>query len=155
MWAAAAHIDIDSLLRELKEDSALRAELAKYTTKDTSHEGEEDSDEFDDREGGNARSEVSGSARIGSVIPNLPTQSLLHGHPSYKQPLLARDFGDSGDNFGLTKTGKIKYMPNSANLNKKMNDTILKIASKADKDPHYRAALKQRNLEKLGRTTLK
>jgi hypothetical protein len=69
--------------------------------------------------------------------------------------LLAREFGDSGDNFALTKTGKIKYMPNSKNLNKTMNDNILKIAAKADKDPNYRAELKKRNQEKLGRTTLR
>jgi len=162
MWAAAAHIDMDSLLRELKEDSALRQELAKYTSKDTSHEGEgdlpEQGHEFDDDEGGGgAREETNAGFKqlLGRVHPNLPTQSLVHGHPSYKQPLLARDFGDSGDNYGLTKTGKIKYMPNAKNLNKQMNDNILKIASKADKDPHYREQLRRKNLEKLGRTTLK
>jgi hypothetical protein len=165
MWAAAAHIDMDSLLRELKEDSTLRKELEQYTHKDTSHDGEGDipdqGHEFDDDdEGVDARAETSASLfpRIqqkGRVIPGLPTQSLVHGHPSYKQPLLGRDFGDSGDNFGLTKTGKIKYIPNSRNINKQMNDNILKIASKADKDPHYREQLRRRNYEKLGRTTLK
>jgi len=161
MWAAAAHIDMDTLLRELKEDGELRKELAQYTGKDTSHEGDGDlsgegEHEFDDDEdssAGDARSET--SASLGKIIRGLPTQSLVHGHPSYKQPLLAREFGDSGDNFGLTKTGKIKYIPNSRNLNKTMNDNILKIAAKADKDPNYRAELKKRNIEKLGRATMK
>jgi hypothetical protein len=166
LWMAAAHIDPDSLLRDLQEDAELRKKLAQYTQKDTSHEGE-DSDsvnqghEFDDDdEGVSAREETNAgfspfSERRGRVVPNLPTQSLVNGHPSYKQPLLSRDFGDSGDNFGLTKTGKIKYIPNSRNLNNQMNDKIMKIAAKADKDPHYREQLRKKNLEKLGRTTLR
>jgi hypothetical protein len=155
MWMAAAKIDPDLLLRELSEDAALRKELEQFTGKDTSHEGEEESHEFDDdyQGAGDVRNET--TAGLGKIIRGLPTQSLVHGHPSYKQPLLAREFGDSGDNFALTKTGKIKYVPNSRNLNKQMNDNILKIAAKADKDPNYRAELKKRNQEKLGRTTLR
>src|SRR5271168_2572084 len=111
MWAAAAHIDMDSLLSELKDDSNLRAELAKYTHKDTSHEGEgslpdQGGHEFDDDDddAGNAREETNAALlprfqQKGSIVPGLPTQSLVNGHPSYKQPLLAREFGDSGDNF--------------------------------------------------------
>jgi hypothetical protein len=168
MWAAASHIDVDSLLNELAEDTKLREELAKYTQKDTSHEGEDQDSvrgdhEFDDDDDGynppdsvDVRSSAMPFRDMrGKIIPNLPTQSLIHGHPSYKQPLLSREFGDSGDNFALTKTGKIKYVPNAANLNRKMNDNILKIAAKADKDPHYREQLRRRNIEKLGRSTLK
>jgi len=155
MWMAASKIDPESLLRDLSEDQALRDKLAQYTGKDTSHEGEDDhefSDEDDnahDGRGVDVRGSVPGE--------RLTTQRLSQMIQSPRVPLLAREFGDSGDSWTFTKTGKVKHVPSiaKADRNAKANDTILKIAKQADRDPHYREELKKRNQAKLGRTKVK
>ena len=159
MWMAAAKIDPDALLRDLDEDKELRKKLEQYTGKDTSHEGEDafgdGPDEFED--GGDdvdpRREEAALRARAmaGQLTTNSATLSR-----GYRKPLLSRDFGDSGDTWTLTKTGKIKHIPSASQAahRAKANDRIIKISAQADKDPHYRMELKKRNLEKLGRTTL-
>lgn len=165
MWMAAAKIDPDALLRDLAEDQMLRAKLEKYTGKDTTHEGEDEfgSDEFDDDDdddghGVDPRAGEGGKehAALRSRVDNQLTTQMASMSRSYRKPLLARDFGDSGDTWKLSKTGKIKHIPSMAQpeARAKAHERIIKIASKADKDPNYRAQLKARNLEKLGRTTL-
>jgi hypothetical protein len=162
MWMAAAKIDPDALMRDLDEDAELRKKLEKYTGKDTSHEGEDDfgTDEFDDDFGGSvdAREEAKQEhARLleRASAGQLTTQSASHSR-GYRKPLLSRDFGDSGDSWTLSKTGKIKHIPSISQPRAKAeaNSRIIKIAAKADRDPNYRLELAKRNKEKLGRTTL-
>lgn len=157
LWMAAAHIEPESLIRDLEEDQQLRKKLEEFTGKDTSHEGEEDhefDDEFSDDRGTVDHSMA--EANVGPVKGMLTSQSMKKIVQGNKVPLLAREFGDA-DSFTLTKTGKIKHVPSAATAMRrnKMNDNIMKISSKADKDPHYRETLKKKNAEKLGRTTIR
>lgn len=164
MWMAASKIDPEALLRDLAEDAELRKRLEKYTGKDTSHEGE-GSNEFSDDEDRTDYSEDRGTVDReyaslrdrAQIRGKLTTQSLHKILDNPRVPLLARDFGDSGDSWKLTKTGNIKYVPSAARTYKRnqTNDMILKIARQVDKDPHYRETLKRKNQEKLGRTTVK
>jgi hypothetical protein len=71
----------------------------------------------------------------------------------YRRPLMSREF--DGDEWSLTKTGKIRHDPHPSTARNNYNDMIFRIARDAEKDPNYREELKKRNREKLGRTTLK
>jgi hypothetical protein len=160
MWMAAAKIDPESLVRDLEEDIQLRKRLEKYTGKDTSHEGEDDMvGEFDDDDdnafsGVNPRTE---QASLRARTEGFTTQPFHHMIRNPRVPLLSRNFeSENPDSIQLSKTGKLKYVPEvvQAQRRRDANSTIMKIAKKADRDPHYRAQLKQRNIEKLGRATL-
>ena len=90
-WMAAAGLDKDTLLKDLKEDTELRKLLEKYTGKDTSHEGEEEVNEE--------------YARIKGV-PRVPTaQSVRKGVAGGKRSILGRNWGDPQD-YSTGKTGK-------------------------------------------------
>lgn len=166
MWMAAAKIAPESLLRDLEEDNELRQKLAKYTGKDTTHEGEDEYSDMDDHQFGKRDSGERGDFDSGDEYENLKsrtgaanvltTQTLGSMIRSQRKPLLARDFGDSGDTWKLTKTGKIKHIPSAAQpeVRARANDQIIKIARTANRDPNYRENLKRRNIEKLGRATL-
>lgn len=159
MWMAAAKIDPEALIRDLEEDKQLRARMEEYTGKDTSHEGEDHfSNEFDD----DSEREIDDPnepefAALFQRTANQPTSQSMAASRGFRKPLLSRDFGDSGDTWEWTKTGKIKHIPSASQprVKARAHDQIMKIASKADSDPNYREELKKRNKEKLGRTTLK
>lgn len=153
MWMAAAKIDPEALIRDLEEDKELRKRLEKYTGKDTSHDAEEAdefSEEYEDDERGDFHSASAHAA------PGFTTQSIRNLVRNPRVPLLARDWGDSGDSFTLTKTGKLKHTPSAFTAEKRAraHDQIMSISRNVDKDPNYRATLAKRNQEKLGRTTL-
>lgn len=158
LWMSAAKIDPDALVRDLKEDTELRKQLEQYTGKDTSHEGEEGfSHEFDDDEREIDQGE---EPELSSLIERTGQHSSMSANlmqqRGYRRPLLSRDFGDSGDTWKLTKSGKVQHIPSMVMPARraKANEQILKIASKADRDPNYREELRKRNAEKLGRTKL-
>jgi len=166
---AAAKIDPESLLRDLEEDSVLRKKLERYTGKDTSHEGEDDYNvgEFDDdsdfddiRPGAQGDSGVSPreeQARLRQRVEGFTSQPFHSMIRNPRVPLLAREFdSENSDAIQLTKTGKLKYVPEvvQAQRRRDANSTIMKIARSVDRDPNYREQLKRRNIEKLGRSTL-
>ena len=160
MWMAAAKIDPDALVRDLDEDQVLRQRLEKFTGKDTSHEGEDQfSHEFDDddheREIDNP-DEPELSALIERTAQPTSMSANLALQRGYRKPLLARDFGDSGDAWTLTKTGRVRHVPSiaSADRRNKTHDQIMKIARRVENDENYRVQLRKANLQKLGRDTL-
>lgn len=156
MWMAAAKIDPDALDRDLQEDQALRAKYAQYTGKDTSHEGEDEgSDEFDDDN--DDRGSVSREDVRSRVSTGVTSQSLRHLIANPRKGLAGREFQGTGDTFTLSKTGKVKHVPSAVAAERRIrsNDQILKIARKAEKDPHYRESLRRRNVEKLGTDKIK
>lgn len=153
LWMAAAKIDPDALIRDLEEDAVLRKKLEKYTGKDTTHEGEDEFvHEFDDEDRGSVGEATEAGVRSGA----LTSQSIRDLVQNPRVPLLAREWGDSGDTFELTKTGKVRHVPTAVRAERraKSNDTILRIARNVDRDPHYRETLRRRNVEKLGKDTL-
>jgi hypothetical protein len=155
MWMAAAKIDPDALDRDLKEDAEYRKKLEQYTGKDTSHEGEDQIDNYapdNEREIDDpAQPEL--AALINRVYTEPTSASMQWEGVGYRRPLLSREWED-GDTWSLTKTGKVRHDPHPQTARAKWNDIIYKIAKEADRDPNYRETLKKRNREKLGRTTL-
>jgi hypothetical protein len=161
MWMAAAKIDPEGLVRDLEEDRQLRARLEQYTGKDTSHEGEEQMNPDMHGDQRDQEREIDGpgdkefAALFNRTTSELPSTSFKSGMGGYRKPILSRDFGDSGDTWTLTKTGRIKHNPNPVAARIKHNNMIYKISKEADKDPNYREKLKKANAEKLGTATLK
>ncbi len=133
-WMAAAGLDVDSLLKDLKEDSSLRARIAKFTGKDTRHESEEQVGE-------------DGEPELAAVRPT--TQSLKAGAIG-RRALLARDFGEP-EMFVLSKTGKKEHVVhNPRGKQRDHNAMVARIAARAERDPEYRRKLAQANVEKFG-----
>lgn len=161
MWMAAAHIDPDALVRDLDEDQVLRQKLEKFTGKDTSHEGEDHfSNEFADHENEESEIDQPPEPEISALIERTAQPSSMSANlmqqRGYRKPLLSRDFGDSGDAWALTKTGKVRHIPSIATADRRnrTHDQILKIAKRVDEDENYRETLRKANLQKLGRATL-
>lgn len=153
MWMAAANMDPEALMRDLRDDSKLRAQLAQFTGKDTAHESEDDSGDDDmdfgvDSEEHKAYARVQRELRRRTAQPTV--QSIASGGRS-RRAILSRDFGESGEMFEVNKsgTGK-KYIYNQRAAITKSNDTIVKIHSRANKDENYRKTLKARNIAEAG-----
>jgi hypothetical protein len=161
MWMAAAKIDPDALIRDLDEDQIMRKQLEKFTGKDTSHEGEDHySQEFADDHDNEREIDNGEQPELSHLIErtgqHTSMSANLMSQRNYRRPLLSRDFGDSGDTWTLTKTGKVKHVPSiaSADRRSRTHDTIMKIARRVDQDENYRESLRKANIQKLGRSTL-
>lgn len=141
-WMAAAGVDPEALEKDLKEDSKYREQLAKYTGKDTTHEGEDEvgDDRFDPEEAMEAATK-----RFTSQSMNDP--DVKHS----RRPLMSRDFGDSAA-MAFTKTGKPKYVHNSRMKQRDLNGLIARVSARAEVDPEYAAQLARQNRQK-GRPT--
>jgi hypothetical protein len=136
MWMAACGIEPDNLFRDLKEDKALREKLEEYTGKDTSYEGEQNSlgDDFDDEERGTVGNPEYARVknRVGGFVT---TQSIKNIVTPLNKSLADREFGESGDRWRLTKTGKVQYIPSAImpEIRNRSNDMIMKIVKKNKK----------------------
>lgn len=138
-WIAAAGMDPESLLKELDEDSELRAKLEKFTGKDTSHDQDEDfgDDEFQEE---------------ASVLEAAPFT--INSGATRKIPILKRRWeGNDAELFAFTKTGKKKHIINQTQARKRSNDNIVKAAVNA-RDPNYRKFLRERNIKNYGTATI-
>ena len=128
MWITAAGQDPDVLIKELKEDAVLRKRLESITGKDTSHDQEEDPEDFD----------------MEASVSELLTPKI---------PLLARNFGDAADVYETTPTGKRKWVYNQTAAKKKQNDKIIK-AAMASKDPEHREYVRRKNIRQFGSSVI-
>lgn len=135
-WMAAAGLDKDTLLKDLKEDKHLRQLLNKYTGKDTSHEGED---------------EV-GSEEYAGVRRGPTAQSVRKGVTG-KRSILGRNWGDPQD-YSVGKTGKKQYVYNSRMKTRDQNAQLAKISARAQTDAHYRLQLSRTNELKFGQSKL-
>lgn len=137
-WMAAAGLDSDGLLKDLKDDGELRKRLEKYTGKDTSHEGEEDV--------GDAGSSENERFR--------PTAQSIKAGARARKALLAREWGEP-EAFTISKTGRKQHtVHNPRGKQRDHNAMIAKIAARAEVDPEYRMKLAKANLDRLGYTTI-
>jgi hypothetical protein len=136
-WMAAAGLDSDTLLKDLKEDAALRKQLEQFTGKDTSHEGED----------------AIGEDLEAHLRARLTAQSINSGARTRK-PLLSRKFGDP-EAYSVSKSGNKKHhVINQRAAVRDQNARIAKIAARAEVDPEYRRELAKRNMDKFGTTKL-
>lgn len=165
MWAAAAGIDLESLIRDLKEDTQLRRRLAEATGKDTGHEM------FPNASGGSGSMggwNNQGTPPNDDVIkpPNydrgqpesaeaamkrmrLPIMSINQGG-SRRVNLLNREFGEEGLISVPNKsgTGRI-HVVNQAGARAKSTAEILR-ASRSLGDEQYRESVRRRNMRSRG-----
>ncbi|QRE00350.1 hypothetical protein [Burkholderia phage BCSR5] len=177
MWMAAAGIDSDALLKDLKDDAPLRKQLEKYTGKDTTHEGEEEYDE----EGGDVYASRKAFNRILSSLSDRDLRALRNnGGDSTRArrafasvraelgaELTSLSLANNRTRVGIgarSFSGQEMSRPNKSGsgrhhvLNSRVkerdfNAKLAKIAADAEKDPHYRMELKKRNIERTGRAT--
>jgi hypothetical protein len=132
-WMAAAGMDKDTLLKDLKEDQQLRKLLNKYTGKDTTHEGE---DEVGDR--------------VEAGVRRYPTaQSFKKGVTGQRRSILSRSWGDPQD-YVIGKTGKKQYQYGSRMKTRDVNAQIAKIDERLKIDAHRRLVIAKRNLRQFG-----
>jgi hypothetical protein len=66
-----------------------------------------------------------------------------------KIPLLSREFGNEGEMYAYSKTGKKKWVVNQSAASKRANEMIAK-AHVALQDPHTREQVRRRILERVG-----
>lgn len=131
-WMAAAKLDKDSLLKDLKEDKALRKNLEAYTGKETSHEDEQ---------------------QIEAAVNKRFTTTAI-ANSGIRKPLLSREWAEP-DMFVIGKTGKRQHVVNNPRgKTTDENARMARIHAKASRDPHYAKELRERNQAKLGYTTL-
>lgn len=142
-WMAAAGLDKDTLLKDLKEDQSLRVLLNKYTGKDTTHEGEEEV------------GEEGGSDRIGASINvhGVPTAQSVRKGVTGRRSILGRNWDDPQD-YTIGKTGKKKYQHGSRMKTRDQNAQMAKIATQFKTNAHHRLRVAQANQSRFGRTTL-
>lgn len=139
-WMAAAGLDVDTLMKDLKEDTELRAKLEQYTGKDTSHEGEEQIADEDTE-----------NPHLASFRPT--SQSFAAGAVG-RRSLLSRQFNDH-DVFDVSKTGQKKHVVNNPRGKQKdQNWMIAKIANRAQYDSEYRWNLAKANVARYGTATI-
>ena len=132
-WMAAAKLDKDSLLKDLKEDKDLRRNLERYTGKDTNHESEE---------------QIEASVRARHTTASL-------GKSGIQQNWLSREWAEP-EMYVIGKTGKRQHVVNNPRgKTTDVNARLAAIHAEAQRNPNYAKRLRDRNMEKLGRTTLK
>lgn len=121
-WCAAGGIELESLLRDLKEDLAYRERIKDITKDVTGNESDADTE-----------------AGINDFIQGV-TGKLR------KVPLLSRTFDP--EIRGVSKTGKEKYVPNQRAANDLANAQIAKALSSLS-DPHHYADVRNRVSSRL------
>jgi hypothetical protein len=131
MWIAAAGIDKDTLIRDAKEDKALREALG---SNDTSA----------------AASEADAENGIGGP-EGLTTASVSSPYARKPVGILNRHFADD---VGLGKTGKPVYAKKSPGAKRDSNWQIAKVAASLA-DTETRNRVKQGNLQNFGTDVLK
>ncbi len=127
MWLAAAGIDKDTLVRDAKEDKALREALGVAAQSAPVSTAGGDDEEMGD-------SDQVTSASIGSMFTKP------------KVGVLNREF--HGD-IVLSKTGKPRYQPKAPGVIRDENHRIAKLAASMD-DPNTRERARKQNLSTLG-----
>jgi hypothetical protein len=146
MWAAAASVDIGSLIQDLEEDQEIKAKIESVTGQKSESIGvHEDSG-------------MASGARDGEVMASLRKELAMvsarekgdfirtASHPissktqSRRVPLLAREM-DPGL-YTTSKSGKVRHsVVREAVHTRKVNDTIVK-AMRALQDPNHRATIR-------------
>lgn len=143
MWAAAANIDIGSLISDLNEDKEIKEAIEKITGQNPDDIAQQN------QEGGDMESAA--MRRMMNPLASLETRSIKDKLASRRGPaLLNRDF----THIPITKTsksGKVQHaIVNERAAVKKSNELILK-ASQALQDPENAAKMRKRIVDKLGR----
>jgi hypothetical protein len=126
MWCAAGGIEVESLLRELKQDEGDRKRLEQVSKQDLNNDGNIGGMSGGEDNGDSGMREQSGFKR-----------------GFRRKPLLSRDFGSDGELYEHTRTGKKKHVIGQARANARVNDNIVK-ATRSLSDPKHAASVRAR-----------
>ncbi len=155
-WAAAANIDLGSMLADLEQDNDIRMQIdklqgvkedlndaiGKNTDPDDFNQEDFGDESFAEASTQNPRKALKG---LQELVKNAEVRSAQSPVFARRKNLLSREF--SGD-FKLSKTGKM--VPASANESRMANEKIIK-AAKGLQNPHELARVKQQVIAKLGK----
>lgn len=115
VMAAAGGLNIEDLLKQEQEDLILRKQIAEYSKKIADLAPKE------------AAGEAEASALSKSILesPLLSTSASSVQSGRGKVPLLSRNFGEAGEPYELTRTGKKKSVPFPHKHNRKIDAKIV------------------------------
>jgi hypothetical protein len=162
MWAAAANVDIGSLVRDLEEDRKIRESIEQVTGHKAEAQGVHEDLDMGDEMGdpqlaGEAADQMQSEqsraiARATGMDPGI--RSTKNPRQSRSIPLLSREFGDPMIG-RFSKSGTtIHSVVNERAKSKQVNDNIMR-AVKALSDPNYRMTVRKKVAEKLGSSSIK
>jgi hypothetical protein len=157
MWASSAGLDMSALMRDLAEDSQIKAEMEKMTGKRAETIGNEDKKGFDDNAflAEDESSEAGGEAPEGELGASMiARKKFLASHlrpstASSRIPILARDMTnlDLPRNARLSKSGANLHANYGDHRQDKIaNDKIIK-AIRALKDPEHAKKVREARLK--------
>lgn len=141
MQAAAAKVDLESLMHDLEQDKSIRERIAKITGVPMPKPGALPGGGGDEEGGGEFAAVLARLQRNANAKANNGLQRI---------PLLARNFGETGELKAKTKTGKDKYVRNQKEANARVNAMICK-ATSALADPHIKRNALKKVAAQLGR----
>jgi len=148
MWAAAANVDIGSLVRDLSEDRQIRESIEKVTGRKAEAQGVHEDlsleEEFED----SGLGEQASAIRRARLSTQAGLRSANSSETSRRIPLLARDDMNTPI-IRMGKGDKIHAVVNERRAVAKVNDNIIK-AMDALSDPNYREAVRKKVKAKLG-----
>jgi hypothetical protein len=137
MWASAAGVDINMMLRDLREDQEIKEKIEEITGVPAEKQGQSDGKEGDED-----------NLRFSAMHPgNMGSRPSSVSAARRRRPLLARNF-DPG-HASISKSGKVLHAVNETRAAHRVNDLIMK-ASKALQDPNRRADMRKKIQEKMG-----
>ncbi|QJT71286.1 hypothetical protein GR11A_00249 [Vibrio phage vB_VcorM_GR11A] len=120
MWAAAGGINLDGAIDGMEEDKAIREKIAE--------KGGVPGLEGDDFGEGDDGDDFS--------LASTSKSNLIATGGVKRKSLMNRDYGESGEVVGRTKTGKKKYIYNQTAAKRKENDAIMKSLER-NSDPNH------------------
>lgn len=154
-WTAAAGMDMDSLVADLKEDGEIRKTLEEYTGKDTSHDqdGDYGIESSYDIDGAPKRM----GARIGSLgfSDRITTHTVSSGLRR-RRNLLEREYGPEYDGLvsasNRSGSGR-KHIYNQKAARSAYNDMLIE-SHRRLQDPNERQRVKNENIRRFGSATI-
>ena len=147
-WISAAGLDYESLLRDLKEDQEVRAQLAQYMPQQDQQQIEDGEDQAN---GTYAKLASGKSIPLGKIAPSLTAtsnKSVLDKATRHKAILSYFEDAVPEDMTYTDSVGKKHWSVHQERDRKNQNWQLAKIAAKMHKDMNYRKTIAKRNTEK-------
>lgn len=153
MWAAAASVDIGSLLQDLEEDAEIKEKLEKLTGQTAESMGVHEDSAMAETSADNMDEEGMAMARMMRARrqqlmaeerskPYLAATKPMSSGITRRRPLLSREMDPNMAS--VSKSGNVRHsIVNEGAQSKRMNDNIIK-AMRALEDPHHRATVRGR-----------
>jgi hypothetical protein len=127
VMAAAGGLNLDELLKQQDDDLSIRKKMQEYSAKIEALRPKESAEE----EGGDDLEDEEMEAEASAAFAVLPQVRSAVQNGRGKPSLLGRDFGDSGELFDTTPTGKRKLIIDQKSAQERVNRRIAKAMKEA------------------------